>query len=145
MMVVTFAMAILPGWFQLSESAGKSLSPHNPAASSACKELAQASCVNLSIRLVFFVTFQSPRIASSRQSTGMRTWSTQLFPLASGVLRFGSGNGARYAWPAGLSRLAGMTPGVEKAPPVAGSTGTGPHDGVEKLPLRSAAVGTQWV
>src|SRR5205809_3724040 len=129
MVVVSFAMDILPGWFQVSESAAKSLSPHRPAASSACSELIQASCVYLSIRLVFFVTFQSPRMASSRQSTGIRTWLIQLSPLELGVLRFGGASVARYAWPAGLRRLAGIMP-PGKAPPVAGSVGAGPHVGL---------------
>src|SRR6266702_2127466 len=143
MVVVSFATDILPGWFQVSDKAGKSLSPHSPAASSACKELAQASCVYLIIRLFFFVMFQSPRIFSSRQSTGMRTWSTQFSPLEFGVLRFGSAMVARYAWPAGLRLLEGiMLPG--NGLPVAGSVGAGPHTGDEKSPVSSAAVGTQW-
>src|SRR6266478_2012631 len=142
MVVVSFAMDILPGWFQVSESAGKSLSPQSPAASSACSELSQASWVYLSIRVVFFVMFQSPRIFSSRQSTGMRTWVTQFSPLEFGVLRLGSGNGAKYAWPAGLRLLEGiMLPG--NGMPVAGSVGAGPQTGLEKSPLRSAWVGTQ--
>src|SRR6266446_6654680 len=97
MVVVSFATDILPGWFQVSDKAGKSLSPQSPAASSACKELAQASCVYLIIKLFFFVMFQSPRIFSSRQSTGMRTWSIQFSVPGFAALkaRFGSAIGAR--------------------------------------------------
>src|SRR5713101_3397831 len=43
--VVSLATAILPGWFQVSESAGKSLSPHRPAASSACLKFSHLSWV----------------------------------------------------------------------------------------------------
>src|SRR5260370_31961850 len=89
--------------------------------------------------------FQSPRIASSRQLVGIRTWVTQLSPLALGVLSLGtaSASAAMYAWPAGLRRLAGILL-LGKAAPVSGSRGAGPHTGLEKSPVSSAAVGTQW-
>src|SRR5260370_19161290 len=91
MVVVSFPTALLPGWFQESESAGKSLSPHSPAASSAWRELIHESCVNRIIRGFFLVMFQSPRIFSSRQSTGILTCDTQSF-RAQRLEPFGDGN-----------------------------------------------------
>ena len=92
--------------------------------------------------------FQSVRMCCWLYLTGEVTEVTQLLQLPADGVTFGEGYSLRYAWPAGLSRSAGIwLPG--NGAPVSGSFGIAGEQpsirGPLKSPLRSASVGTNAV